>query len=166
MPAAAMNVGYVETPVYLLNKDSQSPTDGELLDTCTVNFTYAGYHRIPLNQYYQLSKGSRISVVQIHQYDTAEGVYYAVPYTMGLNSKYIDAANQAAEETPGMAKTADAIEGRIGRGESFLGTEGGWIVWLDMVDAVKEASPSVNEYVSFDNISIKAYTYFYEDFDK
>lgn len=150
----------VTTAVYLLNENSQSPIDGELLDVRTENYTYAGYHRIPLSQHYRLSEGDKISVVQTQRYQGEDGLYYALPYTLGLNCAYSEELNTLFM---GTASFNMGIEGRIGRGESFIGIDGEWFDWIDFLEEVKLAYPQAKDYISFDNLSIKTYLYQLDD---
>lgn len=147
----------VTIAVYLLNENSQTPIDGELLDVRTVDYKYAGYHRIALNQHYSLSEGSRISIVQTQRYQDEDGLYYALSYTLGLNSAYFTEYNKIFKLWD--MEQSDGIEGKIGRGESFIGIDDQWVDWLDLVNEVKEGYPKAKDFVSFDNLSIKSYMY-------
>ena len=154
----------VTTAVYLLNEDAGSPTDGELLDVCTTNYEYAGYHRIPLSQHYLLPAGAKISVVQTQRYNDANGLNYALPYTMGLNSSYAEVYNT-------MVLRDDLLrhfgtEGKVGHGESFVCADGIWYDWADLLDEVKNDDQRVKDFVSFDNLSLKAYLYLLEDINE
>ncbi|MCF0145220.1 MAG: hypothetical protein HUJ73_01395, partial [Eubacterium sp.] len=147
----------VTAAVYLLNENAKNPTDGELLDVCTVDFKYAGYHRIPLNQNYSLPAGSRISVVQTQRYDDTDGRYYVMPYAIELNSNFSEEYNEMAETLPDLPAMQYGIEGKIGKGESFVCTDDTWTDWADLTEEVKEGFSRAKDYASFDNFAIKAY---------
>lgn len=150
----------VTTAIYLLKEDAQSPIDGELLDIRTENFHYAGYHRIQLNQHYLLPKGTTISVVQTQRYDTDEGRYYALPYTLARNCEFARTYNTMMG---GQELLSYGIEGKIGRGESFVCADGEWADWLDYIEMIKANIPTVNDFISFDNLSLKIYMYLPEE---
>lgn len=162
---SAMTANYntnVTVAVYLLDADSSSPVDGKLLDVRTVNYEYAGYHRIALNQHYLLPADTRISVVQTQRIDREDGLYYALPYVYSTNAAFTELCNElpfASDEN----KIKDAVNGVINHGESFVSAGGAWSDWADFVDSVKEPDAIVNEYSTFDNISIKAYFYVLSD---
>lgn len=154
----------VTVAVYQLNDDSRSPTDGKLLDIRTVNYKYAGYHRIPLSQHYKFVAGTKIAVVQTQRYINGGDLYYALPYTTGLNRNFSEACNVLVNNHP-ILSTKCSTEGRIGRGESFVNIDGEWIDWVDFVDEVKAASSRAEQFVSFDNLSMKLYLYYMSDID-
>lgn len=152
----------VTVAVYLLNEDAASPIDGKLLDVRTVNYPFAGYHRIALNQHYVLSAGTRISVVQTQRIDEPDGLYYALPYTFATNAAY----TKILHELP-LGWDPDipqpAVNGVIHPGESFVGAGDEWTDWYDFVEGVKDSDPFVKEYASLDNISLKTYFYLLSD---
>lgn len=152
----------VTVAVYLLNEDAASPIDGKLLDVRTVNYTFAGYHRIALNQHYVLPAGTRISVVQTQRIDQEDGLYYALPYTFATNGAYV----KLIRELP-LGLDPDlpqpAANGVIHPGESFVGAGDEWTDWYDFVEGVKDSDPYVKEFASLDNISIKTYFYLLSD---
>lgn len=151
----------VTVAVYLLNEDSADPTDGELLDIRTMDFRYAGYHRIPLNMHYRLPAGTKVGVVQTQRYRDTDGIHYALPYTMGLNRAYSETLNLTSID--GEDVTTYGVEGKIGRGESFIRVDNEWIDWVDFIAGVGEIYPQAKEFVSFDNLSMKIYLYHPED---
>ena len=143
----------VTANVYLLDKDAKSPVDGEMLDSVTEEFEYSGYHRIALNQSYSLEEGAKISVVQVQRVTTTEGEHYAVPYTCGRNMKYdrlIGVLDPAEEST-----WESAV---INPGESFILLDDVWMDWADVVDDFYQSGGSF-DYMTYDNLGIKAYLY-------
>lgn len=159
---SAMTANYdtnVTVAVYLLGEDSTSPIDGELLDVRTTNFKYAGYHRIMLSQHYRLPEGAKISVVETQRYNDADGMYYALPYTIGTNCEFSETFNTMLQD----AVLNEGVEGRVGRGESFIGVDGAWYDWADVLADVKATSARINDFAAFDNHSIKIYLYRLDD---
>ena len=143
----------VTANVYLLNEDAKSPVDGEMLDSVTKDFEYSGYHRISLSQSYALEAGARISVVQVQHVTTTEGEHYAVPYTSGRNMKYdrlLDIIDPTDEST-----WESAV---INQGESFILLDDVWTDWADVVDNFYQSGGSF-DYMTYDNLGIKAYLY-------
>ena len=153
----------VTVAVYLLNDDAQSPVDGKLLDVRTVNYDYAGYHRIALNQHYLLPAGTRISVVQTQRIQKEDGQYYAMPYTFTCNDEFQKVMNDLPLPEP---LFKDGVKGVINHGESFISASGEWTDWADFVENVKDANSYVKEFIAFDNISIKTYFYLVEDINE
>ena len=164
---SAMTANYdtnVTVAVYLLNEDAKTPTDGKLLDVRTVNYDFAGYHRIALNQHYLLPAGTRISVVETQRIQKEDGQYYALPHTFANNAAFTEVWNELP--MPDMYKSKSAVNGVINHGESFVSAGGEWTDWADFVENVKDANALVKEFTSFDNISIKAYFYLLSDINE
>lgn len=162
---SAMTANYgtnVTVAVYLLNEDAKTPTDGKLLDVRTVNYDYAGYHRIALNQHYLLSAGTRISVVQTQRIQKDNNLYYVLPFAYATNRAFGEVQNELPYERE-IYKATSAVNGVINHGESFLCVDNEWNDWADVIDNVKAADTLVDTYCSFDNISIKAYFYMLSD---
>ena len=149
----------VTAAVYLLNEDAKSPVDGDLLDVRTVSCKYAGYHRIPLSQHYMLPAGTRISVVQTQRYNDDGSMHYALPYIIGTNCDLSATYNTMLQKTV----MTEGMEGRMARGESFVGMDNEWFDWVDILDEVKSLDQRLQDFMSFDNHSIKLYSYFLTD---
>ena len=147
----------VMVAVYLLNENAASPVDGVLLDFVKTNYLYGGYHRINLNYDFAVPAGSRISVVQQQRVKEAEGrKAYTVPYTTGVNQKYMQAQN--VFEMREDHQTRAWVEGRIGKGESFIYLDDGWKDWGDVIAELQGTSNAAT-YLSYDNLNIKLYAY-------
>ena len=143
----------VSVEVYLLRDGYTSPTDGTLLTSGSKLFRYAGYHRLGLDTACLIPAGSSFSIVQTQTVETGDGAHYAVPFTNG-SSRRATELWYAVMGISGMSYSWN--EGRIGRGESFLCTDGSWQDWLDIVNEAK-ASNKTAALAEFDNLSIKAY---------
>ncbi|MDO4528558.1 MAG: C1 family peptidase, partial [bacterium] len=151
----------VTADVYLLDEDAQEPDDGVLLDRVIKDFAYGGYHRIALNHDFLLPEGSRIGVVITQRMRGADDTVYSLPYAVGRNDKF---AGTMAIFAPEIANYV-ATMGCIGEGESFVKVGGRWMDWADVVEA-HHADSQAAEFLSYDNFSIKAYTYELEDLQK
>lgn len=147
----------VMVSVYLLDENATSPVDGVLLDFVKTNYLYGGYHRINLNYDFAVPAGSRISVVQQQRVKESEDRRaFTVPYTTGVNQKYMQAQN--IFETREVHQTKAWVEGRIGKGESFICLDGSWKDWGDVISELQSTSDAAT-YLSYDNLNIKLYAY-------
>lgn len=146
----------VTVSVYLLNDNATSPTDGVMLDTITSTLLYGGYHRIALNQNFEIPAGSRISVVQTQRVANGDETVYAVPYTSSPNYEYLELQNQLESNADYQLTTWQ--EGKIGEGESFVKLDGEWVDWSTLVSELK-STDEMSGYVSFDNLNLKVYSY-------
>ena len=146
----------VTVSVYLLNEGAASPTDGVMLDTVTSTILYGGYHRIALNQNFEVPAGSRLSVVQTQRVANGDETVYAVPYTSSPNQEYLQLQNQL--ETNADYQLTTWQEGAIGEGESFVKLDGEWEDWATLVSELK-STDEMSGYVSFDNLNMKVYSY-------
>ena len=146
----------VNVGVYLLNENAKSPVDGVLLDFESPTFLYGGYHRIGLKYNYAVPAGSRVSVVQMQRTETTNGTAYAIPYTLGLSQKYMEAQNIL--ETNEKYQEQSWFEGRIGKGETFVELDKSWTDWADVVTELQTAD-STASYLSYDNLGMKLYAY-------
>lgn len=152
----------VTVSVYLLNEDATTPTDGVMLDTVTETILYGGYHRISLNQNFSVPSGARISVVQTQRIHTNDGTAYAVPYTGATNEKYMKAQNDYEQNADEQQRIW--MEGKIGKGESFITLDGEWTDWADVIDELQSTSEMAT-YMSFDNLNMKLYAYMVDEVD-
>ena len=137
--------------VYLLADDAESPTDGTLALTKTVDYEYGGYHRLMLGDDEQLAMraGQRYSVVVTlkAQIDGAEKYYQ----TAGKSSKC------AYSERP-VVKSGDFVA-KVNEGESYsLEADGQWSDWTVVTAALAEKQTNC----CVDNPPIKA---FYQERD-
>lgn len=147
----------VMVSVYLLDENAATPVDGVLLDFVKTNYLYGGYHRINLNYDFAVPAGSRISVVQQQRVKESEDrKAFTVPYTTGVNQKYMQAQN--IFETREDHQTKAWVEGRIGKGESFICLDGNWMDWGDVIGELQSTSDAAT-YLSYDNLNIKLYAY-------
>ena len=142
--------------VYLLDEDSTSVTDGMLLDTVTATFDYAGYHRVTLSKAFYIPAGSYISVVELQQVNTTDGLRYAVPFTTAANEE--GAAAKMRMLTNREATQMTWTVGNIGEHESWVCIDSEWTDWKDVITDVQAAN-SVAGLASFDNLGIKLYLY-------
>ena len=137
--------------VYLLADDAESPTDGTLALSKTVDYEYGGYHRLMLGDDEQLAMraGQRYSVVVTlkAQIDGAEKYYQ----TAGKSSKC------AYSERP-VVKSGDFVA-KVNEGESYsLEADGQWSDWTVVTAALAEKQTNC----CVDNPPIKA---FYQERD-
>ena len=137
--------------VYLLADDAESPTDGTLALSKTVDYEYGGYHRLMLGDDEQLAMraGQRYSVVVTlkAQIDGAEKYYQ----TAGKSSKC------AYSERP-VLKSGDFVA-KVNEGESYsLEADGQWSDWTVVTAALAEKQTNC----CVDNPPIKA---FYQERD-
>ena len=147
----------VMVSVYLPDENATSPVDGVLLDFVKTNYLYGGYHRTNLNYDFAVPAGSRISVVQQQRVKESEDRRsFTVPYTTGVNQKYMQAQN--IFETREVHQTKAWVEGRIGKGESFICLDGSWKDWGDVISELQSTSDAAT-YLSYDNLNIKLYAY-------
>lgn len=140
----------VKASVYLLNEDWDIPTDGQLLDTVTYTYPYAGYHRIPLSQWLLLPAGSQVSIVIEETVPTQEGSKFALVNADGSGPGTID--DPEDEE-------ASYQIGIVNPGESFIGfSPDGWLDWTEVIDLVNEVQED-DDITAWDNLPIKGYVY-------
>ena len=140
--------------IYLLNDGYTSPADGMLLDSVTETFTYAGYHRMDLNNNLLLPKGSVISIVILNRVPAAGQYKYAL--VNSLNNR--DIPLEVFEENGDIPDRDEYCIGIINPGESFVSfEEGRWIDWSEITDFISDAMDE--NYTAFDNLPIKGYTY-------
>ena len=138
--------------VYLLADDAESPTDGTLALSKTVDYEYGGYHRLMLGDDEQLAMraGQRYSVVVTlkAQIDGAEKYYQ----TAGKSSSRLNG------NTP-ISRFAGEFVARVNEGESYsLEADGQWSDWTVVTAALAEKQTNC----CVDNPPIKA---FYQERD-
>ena len=73
--------------IYKLNKDFKDPTDGDKLDSRTVAFDFAGYHRINLNGRFNFNAGDKYSIIVTQQANTDEGYRYVIGANASVNEE-------------------------------------------------------------------------------
>ena len=132
--------------VYLLDKDAESPTDGTLALSKTVDYEYGGYHRLMLGDDEQLAMraGQRYSVVVTlkAQIDGAEKYYQ----TAGKSSK-------CADDVRPVLKIGDFVS-KVNAGESYsLEPDGQWSDWTVVTSVLAEEQTNC----CVDNPPIKAF---------
>ena len=159
---AALNSS-VTVRVYLLNEDAESPTDGVMLDAVTGTFTYGGYHRVDLHQNYLIPAGSRISIVQLQRVTTSDGTFYAVPYSAATSEKYSEVYNRFQTDANKHAKSYSVAV--INEGESFIKLDGEWTDWADVIQGLYDEG-AYFDYMSYDNLAMKAYLYPADELDE
>lgn len=140
----------VTASVYLLDEDYQTPTDGELLDEVSYTYPYAGYHRMPLDNWLVLPEGSMVSIVVKETVDTSDGMKYALVNSTNSGPGTIE--DEADDE-------AEYAIGIVNPGESFIGLdEDAWLDWTEVIDLVKEVQEDDDD-TAWDNLPIKGYVY-------
>ena len=140
----------VTASVYLLDENYQTPTDGEVLDVVTYTYPYAGYHRMPLDSWLILPKGSMVSIVVEETVETSNGLKYAL-----VNST--NSGPAAIEEST--EDDANYAVGIVNPGESFIGLDrDAWLDWTEVIDLVNEVMED-DDYTAWDNLPIKGYVY-------
>ena len=155
----------VSFEVYLLDEDSTSPDDGELVATEEATFAYPGYHRVNVSEPVHIRKGQRYSVVVTQNIEYKDKVYYAISTSKGVNKEAVEEYNrQVAYDNRGQAK-ADYenqlqtwyMVGVVNPGESYLyvGENRNWTDFSEVVTALQDTDEYKDE--TFDNFPIKAY---------
>lgn len=146
----------VTASVYLLDKDAVVPTNGVLVSIVTETFTFAGYHRLKLDDNLKLPKGTRIGIVVEESVPVEGGNKYALINNSSLSEKGVEEYNRLHEEDrPPIKRYAKGI---VNPGESFVSFELG--KWTDWSDAVAHfGSKGLNAFMAYDNLPIKAYVY-------
>ena len=146
----------VTVSVYLLDDDAVQPADGKLLVSATEVFSFAGYHRLELEEKVSLPEGARIGLVVLERVPVAEGTEYALTNTGSLGEKAPEAfAERHPESSNNLQRFCKAV---VNPGESFVKFgDGSWIDWTDAVSSFAEDGDCA--YVAYDNLPIKAYLY-------
>ena len=147
----------VTVAVYRLNGGAASPTDGELLESVTETFAYAGYHRITLPQNLVLPEGSKLGITVFQRVPSESGGRYALVNTASLGEK----APEVYAERHDDDKTAPLMRycvGIVNPGENYVSfEEGRWVDWRDAIDRFAENGDCA--YMAYDNLPVKGYVY-------
>ena len=144
--------------LYRLNANYTSPTDGQLLEEQTVDYDYAGYHRIDLNRAWSMPKGSAYSVVVEQTLTAGENAgYHVLATSRNINKNYYDVmGNVLGLELTGYYK------GVVNEGESYLvAADGTATDYTVLIDEMKDVD-SLEEvlFYDYDNFPIRAYSDF------
>ena len=147
----------VTAEIYLLSEGAKTPTDGELLETVSDTFKFAGYHRMTLPSGLLIPKGSIISIVALQRVPTEVGKKFAFVNTSSLGKKGTDKLEELYN-----AKAREYCVGCVNPGESFVSFVGGrWIDWSDEVS--KLATLEGCSCIAYDNLPIKGYAYPFDE---
>ena len=140
----------VTATVYLLDENYQTPTDGEPLDAVTYTYPYAGYHRMPLENWLVLPAGSVISIVVEETVQTEEGLKYALVNSTNLGPGIVeDDADDGEQYSIGI----------VNPGESFIGLdEDAWLDWTEVINLVNDVKED-DDNTAWDNLPVKGYVY-------
>jgi len=132
----------VTVEVFILQTGAKTPEDGQKVSTVTRTFPTAGYHRIPLSQPTDMSKGTWHSVVVSEK---EEGGGSQLPLTAGLSTLW------------GLTGGLIHYSAAVNPGESFLFDGNTWSDWSkSRYEIAKTADPNGKGLV-LDNHSIKVY---------
>lgn len=156
----------VSFTLYRLNEGAVLPTDGTQIAAFERHFSYAGYHRVRLNDPVYLREGERLAVVVTIRFIDGNGnVSYSCP-----------AANFFTKKNRKLIGATDYAEVTVNPGESFLYIEvpeGGEARWIDLAEPMGEdfwnmtKSPwdtreydnqTIAETENIDNFCIKVFT--------
>lgn len=153
----------VTAAVYLLDEDAKTPVDGVMLDSITFTPEFAGYHRMKLNRNLLIPAGSVVSVVATQRVKTADGQRYTLITQTGASYELKEELFRQLNERDGTNLTVDGYaKAVVNPGESFVGADGQWMDWTDLVSAAKEADDQA-KLVEYDNFGIKLYSYSAEE---
>lgn len=145
--------------LYLLDKDSAVPDDGILIDSVTGSSMFAGYHRIRLSRNTYIPAGSRVGVTVVERVNTTDGLKYSLVTTSSLGEKYLDYCKQ---QDPDSSQSRYMV-GIVNPGESFICYEKNrWIDWSEVTGYLHNCGGDF-DYIQYDNLSAKIYSYYYED---
>ena len=155
----------VSFEVYILDEDSTTPDDGELVATEEATFAYSGYHRVNVSEPVHIKKGQKYSVVVTQNIEYDDEVYYAISTAKGDDKESTEEYNrQVAYDNRGLepADYEDQLRmyymvGIVNPGESYLyiGENRDWTDFADVVTALEEREEYHGQ--TFDNFPIKAY---------
>ena len=144
----------VTVDIYRLKDGFKDPTDGEKVTSVTETFTFAGYHRMMLNERIHFDKDEKLAIVVKESVMTDQGEKFAIVNTSALGAKGITFYRQRHNGSD--EEVTKYCRGIVNHGESFVAYEDG--EWLDWADEVKSFRDSVyGECVSYDNLPIKGY---------
>ena len=144
----------VTLDVYRLKDGFKNPTDGEKVANVTETFTFAGYHRIMLNEKIHFEKDEKLAIVVKESVMTDQGEKFAIVNTSALGAKGITIFRQRHNGSDEVINKYNI--GIVNPGESFVAYEDGeWHDWADEVASFKDNL--YGECVSYDNLPIKGY---------
>ncbi|MBQ6505505.1 MAG: hypothetical protein IJI57_16490 [Flexilinea sp.] len=145
----------VSALVYLLDDNAKLPNDGIPVAYAYETLSYAGYHRMELNNPVYLPAGSKIGVMVYNHVETQDGAMYALVN----NTSYAEIPEELYEEAEIDWEPQEEFNiGIVNPGESFISfSEKGWLDWYDVVAFIDEFLETYD--VAFDNLPIKAYVY-------
>ena len=137
----------VESKIYLLSDDFDTPTDSKLMDTVSSKFEYGGFHKIELNKPIIVQKDQNYSVVQTHK--TPDG-----SHSVNMNI----ALGKEMSEVFGAESW---VVGVVNSRESYLYHSNQWLDFSEEENkaALFEGDQLVNLAYEFDNFPIKGYSY-------
>ena len=149
--------------IYLLDGPKAGIADGQLLDTVTQTFRFAGYHRMDLSTNFAFKKGQRIGIAILERVPVEDGEKYSLVSVSSLSKKGAEEYNE--NYSKGMNLKYYAV-GIVGPGESFVSfEEGSWLDWAGIAKTIEGSSEECS-WLSFDNVPVKCYTYPQEDVEK
>ena len=155
----------VKVDLYKLDEGSTEPVSGNRIGGKESHFSYAGYHRIELDEPVSLSEGDRLGVVVTILHDDGNG-----------NSYYCCPASSYRTKQQRSYGFEDYAEVNVNPGESFIrigsddGETSGWIdiagpmgedIWKTVaheLDIDGYDGQSLADYLNLDNFCIKAFT--------
>ena len=144
----------VTVDVYRLKDNYKDPTDGEKVSSVTETFTFAGYHRMLLDEKLHFDKGEKLAIVVKESVMTEQGEKFAFVNTSALGAKgitYFRYRHNGSDEN-----VTKYNRGIVNPGESFAAYEDGeWHDWADEVASFRDSA--LGECVSYDNLPIKGY---------
>lgn len=144
--------------LYLLNKDAVVPNDGILLDSVTGSSLFGGYHRINLSRNTYIPSGSRLGITVVERVNTDDGLKYSLVTTSSTGKK-----SSEYDENTNPDPNGYYYVGIVNPGESFISFEKNrWIDWSEEIDYLHKCGGDF-DYISYDNLSTKIYSYYYED---
>lgn len=145
----------VTVDIYRLKDDFTNPTDGEKLGSVSGDYTFAGYHRMLLNESIHFDEGEKVAFVVCQSVMTKEGVKYALVNTSSIGPQ---GANKYREEHQGTDIELKRYNyGIVNPGESYVSYEDGqWHDWAGEVKRMQEEDTYCS-YAAYDNFPIKGY---------
>lgn len=144
----------VKVEVYLLEDTFTSLTNNSPVYSNTIEYSYAGYHRIELDEPISLNAGQTYSVVLTEFINTDVGRYYSVFVDSQLSQEgKVQAMIDSGE---GVSENYSYGVGIVNSSESYVYVENiGWHDWVEVVGDF--ANDKEYSFRTFDNFPIKAY---------
>lgn len=140
--------------VYRLNENATSPTDGEMLDSVTVDFKYGGYHRVALNHGYMVKKGEKISIVVLQRVTDNEGQKkYAMVYNLSASK---EGRELYLEENPDAPDSEYYGIGIVNKDETYITLNNNWYDWSEVIAELRTNEGYCSK-LEYDNLPIKVY---------